>query len=91
MSKIEITIDHAVGLHARPAAEFVKCAGSFPCSIMVRKLNTDSGKQVNGKSILSILALGVSQGDSIEIEAEGEESAAALVALKKLINGNFGG
>ncbi len=90
MSKLEITIEHEVGLHARPAAEFVKCASSYPCSIQLRKLKSESDRQVNAKSILSVLALGVGKGDMIEIEADGEQSEESLAALEDLINSNFG-
>ncbi len=90
MSKIEVTIKHDVGLHARPAAKFVKCASTFPCSILLRKLQTENSRQVNAKSILSILTLGVNQGDTIEIEAEGEDAEGALSALQQLVESNFG-
>lgn len=90
MTKTTITIHHEIGLHARPAAEFVKCAASFPCSIRLRKTNPENSRQVNAKSILSVLTLGVVQGDTIEIEANGEESDTAVAALQALIANNFG-
>lgn len=89
MPKIERTITHEVGLHARPAAEFVKLASRFPCDIQVRNVTKD-GKFTNAKSILGILTLGVSQNHTVEIEAEGEGADDALAALDALIEGNFG-
>jgi phosphotransferase system HPr (HPr) family protein len=89
MSKIEITINHPAGLHARPAAKFVQTATAFPCNINVRN-KTNNGKMVNAKSILSVLTLGVNQGCEIEIEAEGNKEEEALEALKSLIDNNFG-
>jgi len=68
-----ITIDHPAGLHARPAAQFVKTAARFPCKISVRKLNSEK-PPANAKSPLSVLTLGVNQGDTVEIIAEGEEA-----------------
>jgi phosphotransferase system HPr (HPr) family protein len=76
-------------LHARPAAEFVKTAGKFPCNITVCNLTT-SGKTVNAKSILSVLTLGVQQNHTIRIETDGEKEEEALKALKELIENNFG-
>jgi phosphocarrier protein HPr len=87
--KEEITVHHEVGLHARPAAVFVRMASSFPATIQVRKLG-EQGRTANAKSILSILGLGVNQGDQIEITTDGERSDEALKALVDLINNNFG-
>ena len=89
MINIEFTITHEVGLHARPAAVFVKMAASYPCEIKVRNLTTQ-GPFVNAKSILSVLTLGVSQGHRIAIEAIGDQADEALGALGTLIENNFG-
>ena len=89
MPKLEITVDHSAGLHARPASEFVKKASEFPCDIQVRNL-TEDGEFVNAKSILSVLTLGVNQDYKVEIMAEGEGADEALAALKSLIEDNFG-
>jgi len=84
-----ITIDHPAGLHARPAAQFVKTAARFPCKISVRKLNSEK-PPANAKSPLSVLTLGVNQGDTVEIIAEGDEAQAAVQALVELVKSNFG-
>jgi phosphotransferase system HPr (HPr) family protein len=89
LPKEEITVQHAVGLHARPAAIFVRLASSFPASISVRKLDQE-GRFTNAKSILGILTLGVNQGDKIAIETDGECAEEALHALLELIQSNFG-
>ena len=89
MPNISVKIDHEVGLHARPAAEFVKLASSFPCDIQVKNSSTDS-KLVNAKSILNVLTLGVNQGHTILLNAEGEQAEEALEALKQIIESNFG-
>ena len=89
MPKLEITVNHQAGLHARPASEFVKKTSEFPCDIQVRNL-TDQSDFVNAKSILSILTLGINQGFEIEIKAQGEGADDALKALKDLIDNNFG-
>jgi phosphocarrier protein HPr len=85
----EMTIQHAVGLHARPAAVFVRLASSFPATINVRKMDP-VGRSANAKSILAVLGLGVNQGDKITIETDGERAEEALKALIDLIHNNFG-
>ncbi len=89
MPSIVITVNHPAGLHARPAAEFVKTAIKFPCEITVRNLTTDK-PAVNAKSILSVLTLSVNQGHQIEITAECDSADEALQALSDLIASNFG-
>jgi phosphotransferase system HPr (HPr) family protein len=89
MPSIELPVMHKVGLHARPASLFVKQAARFPCAISVSNLS-GAGKGVNAKSILSVLTLGVQQGQVVRIEAEGDQAEAALQALGKLITDNFG-
>jgi len=89
MPAISLTVNHPAGLHARPAAEFVKTAAKFPCAITVRNV-TDDKPPVNAKSILSVLTLGVNQGYEIEVTTEGEQAQEALQAIADLINSNFG-
>ena len=89
MQSLEIAITHPVGLHARPAAEFVKLAAKYPCDIKVCNM-TAAGKTVNAKSILSVLTLGVQQGHVVQIETSGEREDEALQALRDLIISNFG-
>jgi len=70
-----------VGLHARPAAVFVKAAGEQPAKVRIRK---GEGEPVDAASILGIMTLGVEHGDEVVLSAEGEgaeESLDALVAL----------
>ncbi len=89
MPTITLTVNHPAGLHARPAAEFVKTAAAFPCNITVRNI-TDDKPAVNAKSILSVLTLGVHQGYEIEVNAEGDQAQEALQAISDLIKNNFG-
>jgi phosphotransferase system HPr (HPr) family protein len=90
MPAITLTVVHQAGLHARPAAQFVKLANSFACNITVRNL-TVAKPSVNAKSVLGVLTQGVNQGHQIAVEAEGEDAEAALEALRQLVEGNFGG
>ncbi len=79
-------IVNRLGLHARPAAEFVKTAGRFRASIMVRK----DALEVNGKSIMGMMMLAAECGSSLLLRAEGEDADAALDALRALVAAGFG-
>ena len=81
MKEKEVTIVPEEGLHARPAAEFVKAAKGYNSDIKVLK----DGKEANAKSSLSLMSLGAGQGDKLTIRAEGEDEEAAAEALAKLI------
>ncbi|MER7501309.1 HPr family phosphocarrier protein [Nonomuraea pusilla] len=79
MGERKVTVAAEVGLHARPAATFVKRAMQAPMDISVGKVH--GGSPVNGKSILAILALDVRQGETIVISADGEGSEEILDEL----------
>ncbi|MGB3682347.1 MAG: HPr family phosphocarrier protein [Rubrobacteraceae bacterium] len=81
MVEKEVTIVPEEGLHARPAAEFVKEAKGYSSDIKVVK----DGKEANAKSSLSLMSLGAKQGDKLTIRAEGEDEKAAAEALADLI------
>ena len=59
----DVTVANAYGLHARPAAEFVKLAGTFKSEILVSK----DGLEVNGKSIMGVMMLAAEKGSSLQI------------------------
>jgi|YNPMSStandDraft_1061717.scaffolds.fasta_scaffold28536_2 phosphocarrier protein HPr len=86
MEQISLTVRHPVGLHARPATLFVETAKRFQSAVKVRK----GEKEVNAKSILSVLSLGVKMNDEIILTAEGIDEEAVLQAMKELISSNFG-
>ncbi len=86
MQEITMVVQHKVGLHARPAALFVQTAKKYKSDIVVFK----DEREANAKSILSILALGASQGAVITIRATGEDEEAAMRALRDLVDSNFG-
>ncbi|TAN31765.1 HPr family phosphocarrier protein [bacterium] len=81
MPRARVTIQRGAGLHARPAAEFVKLANRFTASTKVR-LN---GRQADAKSILGILGLGANGGAEVELEVEGEDAEPALAALRDFL------
>lgn len=84
--EITLQIKNQAGLHARPAAMFAQKASSFKSNIMVFK----EGKSANAKSIISIMGLGVKQGDSLLVKIDGADAAEAGTALKKLVDDKFG-
>lgn len=88
MKSAQFVVMDPVGLHARPAAFFVKLANKFSSNVSICNVST-SGKWANAKSILSVLTCGVKQGDQIEVRAEGVDEAEAVEALQKLVASNF--
>jgi PTS hybrid protein len=70
------------GLHARPAAEFVKLAAGFDATVTVN--------DVDAKSLLRIMSLGLTKGDEVRLEASGPDAQRAVTALTDLIASGFG-
>ena len=81
----ELTIINKLGIHARPAAQFVKLASKFDADIVVEK----DGEEVDGKSILGLMMLAVGHGSKITITADGKDEQEALNALEDLISRKF--
>ncbi|MEN6531460.1 MAG: HPr family phosphocarrier protein, partial [Anaerolineaceae bacterium] len=70
-------LKNLTGLHARPASEFVACAKSFESKVTIRRLDVEGAPEVNAKSIIKILAQGLSVNTPIEISADGPDEQAA--------------
>lgn len=77
------------GLHARPAATFVKAASRHDAEVRIADLETGSD-EVSGRSLLALMALGVRQGARVRVSASGPEARAALDELRALIADGFG-
>lgn len=82
MVEKETTVGAPEGLHARPAAEFVKAAKGYSSDIRVLK----DGREANAKSSMHLMTLGAKQGERLIIRAAGEDEAAAAEALATLIS-----
>lgn len=82
----EVVIRNKYGLHARPAAEFVKLANQFSSEVWVRK----DDLEVSGKSIMGVMMLAAECGSTIVIRVDGEDSDRALEALSALVTNGFG-
>jgi len=85
MPVCELTISNEDGLHARPAAKFVRLANRFACEIWVEKDN----EEINGKSIMGLMMLAAAQGTVIKVSTEGEGAEEALTQLKALVDSGF--
>src|SRR6188474_3693745 len=81
----ELVVTNKLGIHARPAAMFVKTANRFECDIFVEK----DGERVNGKSIMGLMMLAAGPGSKLLICAEGEDAARAVVELEALLKRKF--
>jgi phosphotransferase system HPr (HPr) family protein len=85
MAQRDFTIQNKLGIHARPAAQFVKMANRFQADITVEK----DGEEVDGKSIMGLMMLAAGHGSVILVSAEGEDEEAALDAIGDLIARKF--
>lgn len=83
-------LKNLTGLHARPASEFVACAKAFESKVTVRRLDVDDAPEANAKSIIKILAQGLSVNTPIEISAEGSDEHEAVEKLVGLVDSKFG-
>ena len=78
---INVKINNETGLHARPASQLVNTAGKFESKIEIVLDN----KEVNAKSIMGIMSLGIGKGDEIILRADGDDAEAAVSALVEFI------
>lgn len=85
MFEKQITIINKLGLHARAAAKLINVTSSFSSDIQLTK----DGRQVDGKSIMSVMMLAASKGTELTISATGDDEQQALNAIVLLINNRF--
>ena len=81
-----VEVVNPAGMHARPAAELVKLAGTFTSNIRLEK----DGLEVNGKSIMGVLMLAAERGSQLRISADGADAEDAVAALSELVWRGFG-
>jgi phosphocarrier protein HPr len=81
----ELTISNKLGIHARPAALFVKTANRFACEIFVEK----DGEKINGKSIMGLMMLAAGPGSKVTLHVRGTDAAAAIAELEALVQRKF--
>lgn len=81
----ELTICNKMGMHARPAAQFVKRASKYKCDVWVEK----DDEPVNGKSIMGLMMLAAGKGSKVKFLATGEDAAQMLAELEQLFGRKF--
>jgi len=81
MQREEITVRCDYGLHARPAAAFVKLARRYRAELVLEK----NGERVNAKSIMGVMMLAVARGETVFLEADGPDAGEALAELKRFL------
>ena len=88
MPQIEIVVNNKLGLHARPAAIFVRVAQKFEAEIHLARANSD-GSWVNAKSVMGVMSLGAAPGAVLLIRAHGPDAEKALNSLRLLAEKRF--
>ena len=81
----EVTVVNRLGLHARPAAMFVRIASRHRAEIWVAK----EGEEVNGKSIMGLMMLAAGQGSKLRLRCDGPDADKAMEELEELIKAGF--
>ena len=81
----ELTISNKSGMHARPAAMFVKIAARFACDIFVEK----DGEKINGKSIMGLMMLAAGPGSKVTLHVRGTDAPQAITELEALVQRKF--
>jgi len=81
----ELTILNKLGIHARPAALFVKTANRFACDILVEK----DGEKINGKSIMGLMMLAAGPGSKVTLYVNGADAIQAIAELEALVKRKF--
>ena len=81
----ELVVQNKSGIHARPAALFVKTANRFGSDIFVEK----DGEKINGKSIMGLMMLAAGPGSKVTLHAKGADADAAIAELEELVKRKF--
>ena len=81
----ELVVQNKMGIHARPAAMFVRIASQFDADIFVEK----DGERVNGKSIMGLMMLAAGPGSKLLVEASGKDATKAIGELETLLANKF--
>ena len=81
----ELVVSNKSGIHARPAAMFVKTANRFDCDIFVEK----DGEKINGKSIMGLMMLAAGPGSKVILHVKGADASTAIAELEALVKRKF--
>lgn len=86
MQTLDIGITNRLGLHARAAAQIVRLASQFRCSVWL----IVNGRRASARSMVAVMMLAASVGSTVTLETSGPDEAAAMVAMVQLIGDGFG-
>ena len=86
MVSAKTAVINPMGMHMRPAQLFVKTITPFPCDVTV----VANGKEINGKSIMNLMAACIKQGAEVEVRCDGPDEEKALKAIIELIDSGLG-
>ncbi len=86
LAEEEMVILNKLGMHLRPAQQFVQTVLKFQCDVHLQK----DGQRVNAKSIMGLLTLAAAQGSHLFVSCEGDDAQAAIDAIRNLIESGFG-
>jgi phosphocarrier protein HPr len=89
MASREIVVSNTLGLHARPAMQFVDLANQFKSAVTVHKSGEEPAS-VDGKSVMQMITLAAGEGTPLRIEADGEDAETAVEKLAELFASKFG-
>jgi phosphocarrier protein HPr len=81
----DLVVSNKLGIHARPAAMFVKTASKFECDVFVEK----DGERVNGKSIMGLMMLAAGPGSKLKLIASGSDAQQAVNEIEALLKRKF--
>ena len=84
MKEFQYTVKDACGIHARPAGLLVKTVKGFASSVTLEK----DGKSCDMRKLMAVMGMGIRQGETITVTAEGEDEAAAIEAVEKFLTEN---
>jgi phosphotransferase system HPr (HPr) family protein len=90
MAEAEVEVRNPSGLHARPAAAFVRAAGGLGIDVRVTNLTRDPTRDVSARSVLGVMGLGVARGHRIRLAANGPDAEAAVGTLADLVASGLG-
>ena len=90
MAEAEVDVRNPSGLHARPAATFVRAAAGFSADIQVTNLTRDAARSASAKSVLGVMGLAVARGHRIRISADGADADEAVSSLAAMVADGLG-
>lgn len=85
MKQVDVTISNRAGLHARPATKIVQITSAYPCETQL----CYKGESANAKSIMGIIALGITYNETVTLIADGPQEDVVIEKLTQLFQQGF--